>query len=197
MEKISISKGNMKIGHIASFSLPPIESCIFHKYCADKCYAKKAYKAYTNTKNAYNRNYRIAKNNLEDLKNQLVEELRSYKHSYFRIHVSGDFYSQAYLDAWKEICKEFPNINFMAYTKAYTFDYDGMPKNMEVIFSTFDNMPAGTSERLRNKYNRPIALAGNSNPDKDYYNHCIDDCDQCKLCWGLSKTSKGVFFHYH
>jgi hypothetical protein len=197
MELISISNGNMKIGKIASFSLPPIESCNFHKYCADKCYAKKAYKAYPNTRRAYDRNFRIAKENLENLKTQIIEFLRSYKHSYFRMHVSGDFFSQDYLNMWKEICKQFPKINFMAYTKCYSFDYEGMPENMEVIFSTFENMPAGTSKRLREKHNRPVALAGTKNPDEEYYSKCIDDCSKCKLCWKLSETKKGVFFHYH
>ena len=149
MEFISISKGNKKLKNISSFSLSPIASCPFHKYCSDKCYARKAYRAYPNTKNAYDRNFRIAKENPENLKTQLVEEFRSYKGNYFRIHVSGDFYSQEYLDMWKEICKQFPDIQFMSFTKCYTFDYDGKPENMEVIFSTFDSMPTGTSNKIR------------------------------------------------
>ena len=197
MEIISISKGNKKLKNISSFSLPPVISCIFHTYCADKCYARKAYRAYPNTKNAYDRNFRVAKENLENLKEQLIEYLRSYNGNYFRIHVSGDFYSQEYLNMWIEICKQYPKIHFMAFTKCYTFDYDGKPDNMEVIFSTFESMPAGTSDKIRNKYNRPIAFAGESNPDKAYYNECADDCSQCKVCWHLSDDSKGVFFHYH
>jgi hypothetical protein len=194
---ISISKGNKKLKDIASFSLPPIFSCPFHKYCSDKCYARKSYRAYPNTKNAYDRNFRIAKENPENLKEQLMENLRSYESEYFRIHVSGDFYSQEYLNMWIETCKQFPDKHFMAFTKCYSSDYEEKPDNMEVIFSTFDNMPAGTSDKIRNKYNRPIAHAGESNPDKSYYNDCPDDCSQCKVCWHLSDESKGVFFHYH
>ena len=197
MEYISISNGNKKLKYIASFSLPPVESCLFHKYCAEKCYARKAYRAYPNTKNAYDRNFRIVRENPGEFKKQMVEFLRSYARTYFRIHVSGDYYSQAYLNLWKEIARLFPNIRFMSFTKCYSFDYSGMPDNMEVIFSTFDNMPKGTSNRIRKKYNKPIAHAGESNPDKAYYNDCVDDCSQCKICWHLSEENRGVFFHYH
>jgi hypothetical protein len=197
IETISISKGNKKLKNISSFSLPPVASCLFHTYCSDKCYAKKAYRAYPNTKNAYDRNFRVAKENLENLKKQLMEYLRSYNGDYFRIHVSGDYYSQEYLNMWIEVCKENPNIHFMSFTKCYTFDYDGKPDNMEVIFSTFDSMPSGTSDKIRNKYNKPIAHAGDSNPDESYYNNCADDCSQCKICWNLSENNRGVFFHYH
>lgn len=197
MEQISISKGNKKLKNIASFSLPPVESCLFHKYCADKCYAKKAYKAYPNTKNAYDRNFRIVKENPDEFKKQIVEFLNNYPRKYFRIHVSGDYYSQAYLNMWIEIAKQFPNIHFMSFTKCYSFDYSGKPDNMEVIFSTFDNMPKGTSNRIREKYNKPIAHAGELNPDEKYYNNCVDDCSQCKVCWHLSDEGRGVFFHYH
>lgn len=195
MEKLSISPGNKKLKNIASFSLPPVESCLFHTYCADKCYARKAYRAYPNTFKAYNRNFRIAKENLENLKNQLVGYLQTYNHNYFRIHVSGDFFSQKYLDMWKAIAKQFPKINFMGFTKCYSFDYTGMPDNMKIIFSTFESMPEGTSDKIRKKYSKPIAFAGTIKPAGDYYNDCIDDCSECKVCWHLK--DKGVFFHYH
>lgn len=38
-----------------------------------------------------------------------------------RIHESGDFYKGEYFDAWLQIAKRFPNIEFYAYTKALPF----------------------------------------------------------------------------
>lgn len=197
MELISISETNKKLKGIASFSLPPVESCPNHSFCAVKCYARKAYRAYPNTTKAYDRNFRVAKENLDNLKQQLLDYLKNYKRQYFRIHVSGDFYSQKYLNMWIEICKENPDIRFMSFTKCYSLDYSNKPDNLEIIFSTFDNMPKGTSDKIKKKYNKPIALAGESNPEKNYYLKCIDDCGACKSCWHLSENGKGVFFEYH
>ena len=39
----------------------------------------------------------------------------------YRIHSSGDFFSQAYFDAWLEVAKNFPERTFYAYTKALPF----------------------------------------------------------------------------
>ena len=35
-----------------------------------------------------------------------------------RLHDSGDFYSQEYLDAWKAVAKALPDMVFYAYTKS-------------------------------------------------------------------------------
>lgn len=39
----------------------------------------------------------------------------------YRLHVSGDFFSQAYFDAWLKVAQTFPNRIFYAYTKALPF----------------------------------------------------------------------------
>lgn len=55
-----------------------------------------------------------------------------------RIHVGGDFYSQAYFDAWAEVAALFPDCIFYAYTKsihfvkAYT---DLLPGNFRITLS--------------------------------------------------------------
>lgn len=40
---------------------------------------------------------------------------------YVRIHVSGDFFSQAYFDAWAEVAALRPDIVFYAYTKSLNY----------------------------------------------------------------------------
>ena len=37
----------------------------------------------------------------------------------FRVHESGDFYSQEYIEKWAEIARNIPEIKFYAYTKSY------------------------------------------------------------------------------
>jgi hypothetical protein len=189
--------GNKKLKNIASFSLPPVQSCLNHKHCALKCYAQKAYKAYPNVKKAYNRNYQIVKNDLDDFKSQMMEFLDSYEKQYFRIHVSGDFFSQEYLDTWLEICAKYPNIRFLAFTKSYWLKYENKTGNLSIVFSTFDTMPENTDNKLSEKYGFPIARAGAINPASEKYIDCLDDCSKCKSCWHLSETGNNVFFKYH
>lgn len=38
-----------------------------------------------------------------------------------RIHESGDFYNQNYLDAWVKVANAFPNVVFYAYTKSFPY----------------------------------------------------------------------------
>lgn len=52
-----------------------------------------------------------------------------------RIHDSGDFYSQEYLDKWSTIAAAYPNIIFYAYTKANTLDFSSAPSNFRVTHS--------------------------------------------------------------
>lgn len=69
----------------------------------------------------------------------VISDIENYfngKYNAIRIHDSGDFYSQEYLDKWKEIAKEFPKIKFYAYTKALHLDlYTNKPKNFHIIQS--------------------------------------------------------------
>jgi hypothetical protein len=40
-------------------------------------------------------------------------------HEFFRIHDAGDFYDEAYLDAWLEICRKMPHVHFWAPTRVW------------------------------------------------------------------------------
>ncbi len=185
------------MGRLASFSVTPVETCPNHSHCAAKCYALKAYKAYPATKLAYDRNTDLARNNIPELKRQLQEFLTTYKKDYFRIHVAGDFFSQSYLNMWIEVITEFPNINFLAFTKAFTLDYSEKPDNLQILFSTFDTMPKGTDKKLYEKYKFQIARAGEVNPDPDNYKECPGSCETCKSCWHANENKHNIFFHYH
>ena len=50
-----------------------------------------------------------------------------------RIHVSGDFYSQSYFDAWCKVARARPDMTFYAYTKSLRFwvaRLDEIPPNL-------------------------------------------------------------------
>jgi hypothetical protein len=56
-----------------------------------------------------------------------------------RIHGSGDFYSQEYLDKWISIAKINPSIRFYCYTKSLHLDWSNLPANFVVIQSMGGN----------------------------------------------------------
>jgi len=55
-----------------------------------------------------------------------------------RLHVAGDFYSQAYFDAWIEVAKRFPAQVFYAYTKSlplWVARLGQIPSNLRLVAS--------------------------------------------------------------
>ena len=60
-----------------------------------------------------------------------------------RVHDSGDFYSQEYLNKWRNIAKTMPHITFYAYTKSLHLNFEGMPNNFKITQSLggkYDNL---------------------------------------------------------
>lgn len=58
------------------------------------------------------------------------------RYNVVRIHDSGDFFSQDYLNAWKLIARSLPGIVFYAYTKSLHLDIEGnKPDNLRIVQS--------------------------------------------------------------
>jgi hypothetical protein len=56
----------------------------------------------------------------------------------FRVHVSGDFFSQTYFDAWMQVATMNPDKRFYAYTKSLPYwvkRRDSVPSNFELTSS--------------------------------------------------------------
>jgi hypothetical protein len=68
-----------------------------------------------------------------------------------RIHSSGDFFSQAYFDAWLMVARQFPERTFYAYTKAIPFwvaRLGQIPSNFKLVASY-----GGTHDALMKQHN--------------------------------------------
>jgi hypothetical protein len=52
---------------------------------------------------------------------ELIDSSLPKKAEFMRVHVSGDFYSQAYFDAWMQVARDNPSTTFYAYTKSLNF----------------------------------------------------------------------------
>lgn len=65
----------------------------------------------------------------------LVANIVESKATHVRIHDSGDFYSQAYVNAWIDIAKALNGVVFYAYTKSLDLDYSSAPGNLRIVQS--------------------------------------------------------------
>ncbi len=131
-----LKNGNTKLGKaIFDFSLPPVASCPDSTECALTCYAVKSYKLYKTAEKSWNDNFKLVINDLDAFKTMVINQLSKGKIKSLRIHASGDFYTMDYLNAWLEIIKQYPEISFFAYTKAFQGAELQKPSNLNIIDS--------------------------------------------------------------
>ena len=184
-----MSEGNQKLDRrVLIFNLPPIKSCPNNKSCKDTCYAVPFYRQYPDVWERYDANFEMAKTDLGRLSRYIVRQIREKKESRaglvaVRVHSSGDFFSQDYLNMWATIARELPDVKFYAYTKAdKVLDFrplDELP-NFNVIRSFING-------RFRN-YGAPEYVAKVKSQVSDAYIcpaihrpevHCGDQCNYC------------------
>lgn len=156
-DKLKFGKGNAKLSKdIYTFSLPAGHSCPFAFECkasADRstgkikdgkdqvfrCFAASQEALYTNTRNARWHNYDLLRNlkTVDKMSTLIVDSLPA-KANTIRVHVSGDFFSQIYFDAWMAVARIFPKKKFYAYTKSIPYwleRRDTIPKNFNLTSS--------------------------------------------------------------
>jgi hypothetical protein len=151
----------------------------------------KAFTQYPEVRTAWAGNEKVARGNHDFFFSCLMSFLTLKKPRFFRIHVAGDFVSQAYLDEWKKLAMQYPGTKFLAFTKRYDLDYFGRPQNLEIVFSAWPglDMPAtdlpiaymqdGTETRVKNAI------------------ECPGNCETCGMCFSLSTIKKNVVFMAH
>lgn len=129
------STGNSKLKKLdtVSFGLPAIKACPMAGSCASVCYATQGTYKWKPVAKARDFNFTLAKQ--ANFQSMLIEDLKTIKNKIVRIHDSGDFFSQDYLNAWFNAIKLFPKKKFYAYTKSLHLDWSGTPANLQVIQS--------------------------------------------------------------
>jgi len=87
--------------------------------CATLCYARNGTYTFPNVRANHERNLRYVLDYLPLWEQRLIRELqhKRYRGKHVRIHDSGDFFSDAYLEAWLRIMRVSPWVTFYAYTK--------------------------------------------------------------------------------
>jgi len=147
----ALSKGNTKMDatmgkhpdmKLASFSMPALYTCPNANECKEGCYAQQGRQMFSVVLNAYQENRAMFDDDTlwEQLQGELmvhrVQARRMHKTAYVRIHDSGDFFCQEYLDGWIDLMRLFPEVRFYAYTKMVDMMHSTeLPDNFTVVMS--------------------------------------------------------------
>jgi len=187
-----MSLGNSKLHSILIFDM--LEglkgSC---KFDCEQCYAKKSSRMYINSEQFKTVNYFMAKNHETELEIILRIQLKVTNIKTVRIHSSGDFFSNSYINMWERIIKDFPHIKFYAYTKSKDFfDFDNICKlqNFNLIdsFAIINNQKVlnyGNEEHIEKLVKQGYFLCPATK--NDWKGKCGKECFYCitndKVCF--------------
>ena len=180
------SKGNLKLPvSIGIFNQPAIKTCNpYHcKDCKSICYAIRAEKRFPAAKKSRAHNLRESKKSTFIV--NMTSHIANMRVKTFRIHESGDFYNQTYLDGWVSVAKALPNIQFYAYTKSIDLDFSKRPTNLRIIAS----VPCNDLDGVALVVNKGITLAG--------FLACPGSCKTCSYCYSNGKSFRKIAFTIH
>lgn len=122
-----IQQGNSKLkaAGMLMFNLPATRE-VCNMSCKG-CYAMKEQRRFPAVLIAREGRFTEAKKSdfVEKIQGELDRKRKRPK--YFRIHSSGEFFSQEYVNDWQQIAEQNPDIIFYAYTKrCKDFDFEGV-----------------------------------------------------------------------
>lgn len=174
-ELLSFGQGNAKLSKsISTFSLPAGHSCPGAHECltrADpdtgklsdgrhttyRCFAASQEAVFTNVRAARWANMQLLnKARTEDAMTQLLNQSLPKMAFAVRIHVSGDFFNQAYFDAWAAVARLRPFTRFYAYTKSLQYwvaRFNDIPANLRLVASR-----GGKFDHLIGEFELPEAV---------------------------------------
>ena len=117
---------------------------------------------------------------------------------FFRIHESGDFYSQEYFDKWSTIARHFKSqpIVFLAYTKSIDYVPAIRPDNFKIIFSMWnDSKQSSVIEAKRRRLPVYRVFEKTQPAEKVFECKCLS-CGDCKKCYEVKDNEIiGVKLH--
>ena len=199
--KLSLSAGNKKLPYnTLIFNIPAVLTCPFKtSFCAAKCYALKAERLYRNTRQARKNNYTMSR--LDSFAEDIISAIHGINLKLpnliknFRIHESGDFYNQSYFNQWQSVAREFPEIQFYAYTKSFFLNFEDKAPNL-ILIASFDqttSLKHLTYYEANKKYfDKTFSIV-----EKTVAASCIQDCTQCNLCFTNTGRKENITVNVH
>lgn len=214
MKILTLSTGNKKLVTTSTeqfliWNLLCQSTCPFKTdLCTKDCYAKKAENLYPTVKPCRTNN--TIESTKPDFVYNMTNTINYYinkksikgKTVYFRIHESGDFYSQTYYDKFVQIAKNCPTVQFLAYTKSVKYVVESKlerPTNLCIRYSIWDDTKK-TEVELADSIKLPIYTAF---MPKEYEEklvsenctRCTCDCTHCKKCYSNKVERLAVAIH--
>ncbi len=140
----------------------------------------------------------------EILESTVLEFLKKNKSTdkqpqHFRLHWSGDFWSEEYTKAWANVMGKFPYIRFWVYTRSHDCVQHLVNVQNVAIYISIDpiNIDSGYKiyEQFKQHNNVGLAFMGNNAPTDKKYVVCPEvsgkikntsdqgACSKCKLCF--------------
>ena len=182
-----MSAGNSKLDKsILIFDLLAVVTCRNCKSCAATCYALKSQRMYANTLLKRSLNTWLALHDIDFLFECIENQIKHSRKRVVRIHSSGDFFAQIYIDKWTELIAKFPNVKFYAYTKVDNiFDFSKIEsfENFNLIRSIIPDGSKnyGPEEEIKakaHKFHFPICPY-RKNMAVENMPHCGSTCEIC------------------
>ena len=129
----------------ADYSFDGGNTCPAANACRGVCYAKQGRYLMAGVRNARLHNFNASRDYASFVVSAVADLTRLTKrYNVVRVHDSGDFYSQEYVNAWKSIARAFPATIFYAYTKSLHLDIaSDCPSNLRIVQSlggVYDNL---------------------------------------------------------
>lgn len=184
-----ISKGNLKIGELPSFSLPVVTCCPGKTpFCDLYCYGLKGNFILTNVKEANERRLDASLRN--DFVEIITAEILRTRAPAFRLHVVGDFYCVEYIEKWMQIARNIKPVIIFGSTRSWRCDFlwDTLKK-----FRDLDNVFVKAS----------IDLTDSAQPCTGWNTWSVEgpgrvcphdegkvaNCYECKRCWSIKNLN--------
>ena len=201
------SPPNRKVG-APQFNLPALVSCPnATPACGAACYAQAGHYAMKEPPKMYWGNWvhlhLIGPHRwVEALRGVVLAGLHGQETGHFRLHSSGDFFSQEYFDAWCAVARSLPRVRFWAYTRTTTLDLSQRPDNL-VIYASADHENMVDSVAFASRWGIKMAYMGEETAELSgrasfacpEQQGKVASCVACGLC--VHGRGKDVSFAMH
>ena len=182
MSRLLIAGNSTMPSSVGIFNLPPLVTCKPSRWCRKYCYGLQGRFLWNPVRKSLM--WRLGESLRPDFVDNLIDELECRNFEYVRIHITGDFYSQEYINKWAVVAKLFPSIIFRTNTKRY--DY---LKYMKKVFP--ENIVVRESTDVTRKSHGiypQVSIQGTKGSSKFFA--CQNNCSDCEFyCWHNPKIN--------
>ena len=139
---LKLSVGNSKLNktsaaagfRVVGFGLPAVDTCPGASACKGICFATQGTYRFRKVREVRAANWEASQG--ESFVQDMVAAIRRRRsRNTVRVHDSGDFYNQEYLDSWFAIARALPGVRFYAYTKSLHLSFADQPDNFMIVQS--------------------------------------------------------------